>query len=273
METTDGTLLGGRVAYAQPAAGFRSGIEPVLLAAAIPARPGQTVVEAGTGAGAALLCLAARVGDVCGVGIERDPALAALAAANARANGMDRVHVVVADIASLPLRPRMDQAVDHAFANPPYHALGGTPSPLAARRHAKQASPALFAGWAAALAAVLRHRGTVTLILPSAAVPACVAALAACHCPAEAMLPLWPMTGRPAKLVLLRGAKGGRSPFRVLPGLVLHRADGAFTLEADAILRDSAALPMVPSLARPAPPAPSPAPREKAGLVAKATGG
>ena len=60
MDTTEGTLLGGRVRYAQPARGYRTGIEPVLLAAAVPAVPGQAVLEAGTGAGAALLCLAAR---------------------------------------------------------------------------------------------------------------------------------------------------------------------------------------------------------------------
>ncbi len=87
METTDGYLLGGRVRYAQPKAGFRSGIEPVLLAAAIPARPGEHVLEAGTGAGAGLLCLAARVPGLTGVGIERDPGLTAIAAANGVANG------------------------------------------------------------------------------------------------------------------------------------------------------------------------------------------
>ena len=54
MEVTQGHLLGGRVRYAQPRSGFRSGIEPVLLAAAVPARPGERVLEAGSGAGAAL---------------------------------------------------------------------------------------------------------------------------------------------------------------------------------------------------------------------------
>ena len=78
---TRGNLLGGRVSYAQPARGFRSGIEPVLLAAAIPARPGERILEGGSGAGAALLCLAARVGQVQGVGIEQDPALASIGAA------------------------------------------------------------------------------------------------------------------------------------------------------------------------------------------------
>ena len=84
---TGGYLLGGRVRYAQPRQGFRSGIEPVLLAAAVPARAGERVLEGGTGAGAALLCLAARVPGVHGVGIERDGTLVSLARRNASANG------------------------------------------------------------------------------------------------------------------------------------------------------------------------------------------
>jgi tRNA1Val (adenine37-N6)-methyltransferase len=226
------------VRYAQLASGFRSGIEPVLLAAAIPARPGQTVLEAGTGAGAGLLCLSARVPGLTAFGIERDPALAALAARNAGANRMAGVHVVTADIAALPLR----LMCDHAFANPPYHAPGGTPSPLAERRLAKQADTDLFARWTAAMAGVLRHRGTLTLIVPAAAVPACMAALTACRCPPDSLLPLWPKADLPAKLALLRGVKGGRTPVQVLPGLVLHEAGGAFTGAAEAVLRHGDAL-------------------------------
>jgi len=86
LETT-GSLLAGRVVYSQPRRGFRSGIEPVLLAAAVPARAQERVIEAGCGAGAGLLCLAARLPGIGGLGIERDPALAALAARNIAANG------------------------------------------------------------------------------------------------------------------------------------------------------------------------------------------
>jgi len=172
------------------------------------------------------------------LGIERDTALVALAARNARSNGMEGVHFAAADVAALPLRV----ACDHAFANPPYHTPGGTASPLEERRSAKQADAALFGRWMAALAAVLRHRGTLTLIVPTAALPACMAALAASGCPADALLPLWPKVGRAAKLALLRGVKAGRGPLQLLPGMVLHDAGGGFTEVADAVLRGGAAL-------------------------------
>jgi len=238
MQTTGGTLLGGRIAYAQPEKGFRSGIEPVLLAAAIPARAGERVIEAGTGAGAALLCLAARVPGIAGLGVERDPALAALARANITSNAMDGLTVLESDIAALG----ECGVFDHGFANPPYHAESGTPSPLDSRERSKRAPAGLLPLWARALAHRLRPRGTLTLIVPAAVLTDALAALADAACGSAAILPLWPKAGRAAKLLLIHGVKGGRGPSRVLPGLVLHGSTGSYTDAAEAILRDGADL-------------------------------
>jgi tRNA1(Val) A37 N6-methylase TrmN6 len=235
---THGHLLGGRVHYAQPREGFRSGIEPVLLAAALPARPGDHILEAGSGAGATLLCLAARVPDVQGSGIEQDASLVALAQENAVANGRPELRFIAADIATLS----PTGAFDHACANPPYHPPAGTRSPDSGRDVAKRGTDGLLATWSRALARPLRPRGTLTLILPAALLTQAAAAFADAGCQPTAMLPLWPKAGRAAKLILLHGVKGARTPFRVLPGLVVHSADGNFTPEAEAILRDGAPL-------------------------------
>ena len=239
-EITQGTLFGGRIRHDQPRQGFRSGIEPVLLAASLPAQPGEVVLEGGTGSGAALLCLAARVPGVGGVGVEIDPSQAALAAANMAANGFTGVRVVQDDLTTMRLEGRFD----HAMANPPYHAAGGTESPDIARERAKRGDPDLLDVWAMALARTLRHRGTLTFILPAWQIPACLVALAAAGAPAAAIMPLWPRAGVPAKLTIIRGIKGGRSPLSVLPGLALHGPDGRFTDQTDAILRLGEALPL-----------------------------
>ena len=238
METSEGGLLGGRVHYEQPCRGFRSNIEPVLLAAAVPARSGERVLEAGSGAGAALLCLAARVAGISGVGVERDAELAALARRNAAENGFPGLEMVAAAIGEAgPLG-----GFDHALANPPYHPPTGTASPDSMRQLAKQGSPELLGEWTGAMAACLRHRATLTLIVRDAVLPSALAALAAADCPASALFPLWRRTGDSAKLALLRGVKGGRGRFRLLAGLALHRADGSFTPAADAVLREGAGL-------------------------------
>lgn len=238
MQATAGSLLAGTVRYAQPGGGFRSGIEPVLLAAAVPAGSGERVLEAGSGAGATLLCLASRVRGVGGVGVEHDAGLVELARRNAAANRLGGLAFVVADIAAAGAIGEFD----HACANPPYHPTTGTASPDPGRNAAKRGPPGLLGAWALAMGQRLRHRGTLTLILPSAAVPAGLAALAGAGCQPAALLPLWPRRGEAAKLVLLRGVRGARAPLRLLGGLTLHGDDGGFTAEADAVLRGGAPL-------------------------------
>ncbi len=239
-DTSQGSLLGGRVAYRQLRTGHRSGIEPVLLAATIPAAAGAHVLEGGTGAGAGLLCLAARCPGVTGLGVERDGGLAGLARENVQGNGLAGLHILEADLLALPAFP---QPFDHAFANPPWHDAAATASPDPLRDAAKRASPGLLARWAAALAAPLRHGGSLSLIVPAAAAADALAALAQAGCGSPALLPLWPHAGEAARIVVVRGVKGGRGGCRVLPGLVLH--DGpAFTAEARAVLWDGAALPI-----------------------------
>lgn len=238
VATSSGSLLGGRVRYTQPREGFRSGIDAVLLAAAVPARPGETVLEGGAGAGAALLCLAARVPGIRGLGVELDPKLAALARENATASNAEGVSFVAADLLTLS----QSGVFDHAMANPPYHAAAGTASPRPARELAKRGRPGLLRDWAAALVAPLRHRGTLTLILPAASLPEALDAMRTAECGPTAVLPLWPAAGRRAKLMLLHGVKGGRAPLQLLPGLVLHADGGGFTPQTEAVLRDAAAI-------------------------------
>ena len=58
---TRDAMLGGKVQIWQPREGYRAGTDPVLLAASVEARAGQSVLELGCGGGAALCCLGARV--------------------------------------------------------------------------------------------------------------------------------------------------------------------------------------------------------------------
>jgi tRNA1(Val) A37 N6-methylase TrmN6 len=128
------------------------------------------------------------------------------------------------------------------MANPPYHPPGGPASPVPERETAKRGPDGLAGAWIERLAAALRHRGTLTLIVSAWMIPACLGAMARSRCPCSVIFPLWPKTGRAAKLVLLRGIRNGAAPMRLSHGLVLHSAGGGFTDVAEAVLRDGAKL-------------------------------
>lgn len=237
---TDDTLLGGRVRLRQPRDGLRAAIDPVLLAAGIPAKPGERVFEAGCGSGAAFLCLQARVPGLEVVAVERDPGLAALARHNAAANGnAGRVDVRDAELFGLaePL-----PAVAHAFANPPWWAEG-TASEDGRRRAATHLDGTDLAGWARALARPVRSGGTVSLLVPAARLDAALAALAAADCGGILVLPFWPRAGVAARRVLVQGRRHRRGPVVLAAGLVLHDGPAGFSAAADAVLLDGAALP------------------------------
>lgn len=231
METSDGFLLGGRVRYAQPVDGYRTGIEPVLLAASVPARPGERVLEAGAGAGAGLLCLAARVPGLSLTGVEIDPAMAALARRNLAANGMAG-EVWTGDITMCS-----ESGFDHAFANPPWHDQASTPSPVARRRLAKQGN--VLESWVRALVRSVRAGGTVSLILPAAQVARACEAFAVVGF-GVGTTELLPKAGRAAKIAVVRGAVG--DGVVVARPVVLHEEGGKFTAGLEAVLRGGAAL-------------------------------
>lgn len=237
-EFTAGTLLGGRITYQQRRDGHRTGFEPVLLAAAIEAKPGERVLEGGTGAGAALLCLGTRVPGLCGIGLERDAALAELANINFKNNLLEGISCIQADVTKPPF-PR--GTFDHVFANPPWFDQASTLPPDARRALAHHAGPDVLGDWIAALAAMLRPRGSITLILPATSFAQAAAALRLAGCAGVSLFPLWSRSGQAAKMLMLSARRGVKSPDRVLPGLVLHDEAG-ITLAAQSILRDGHAL-------------------------------
>jgi tRNA1(Val) A37 N6-methylase TrmN6 len=238
-------LMGGRVRLWQPTEGYRAATDPVLLAAACPARPGERVLDLGCGVGAAALCLAARVEGLTLHGLELQSDHAALARRNAAANGAP-LEVHEGDVAAPPA-PLRAKPYDHVIANPPFFAAAGSGSPRADRDLARREGAEGVAGWVDAGLRRLRQGGWLTLIHRVERLPAILAALEG-RAGDAAVLPLCPREGRPAPRVIVKARKDARGPFRLAAPLVLHAgaahvADGDdFTAAAAAVLRHGEAL-------------------------------
>ena len=252
---TEDALLGGRVRLIQPARGYRVAVDAVLLAAAVDAAPGQRILDLGAGVGAVGLCVAARLAGCSIVGIELQQALAALAERNANLNGMaGRVRTIVHDLAK-PLPADLGR-FDHVVTNPPYLAAAvADPSPDPSKALATVAaafscsSPDRdiplataqrsfdLARWLDVAAAAAEPAGTLLIIHRSDRLDEILGHLARLGWGGATVKRL-----PPAARVLVRARRADRPTRHDAPPLTLHRPDGGYTDEAEAILRHAGAL-------------------------------
>lgn len=239
-DLTQDAFLGGRLQIWQPRAGFRSGVDAVLLAAAVPAEAGQVALELGCGVGVASLCLAHRVPGLRVVGAEIQPEYAALARKNAVENQLP-VEVVVADLMTLPDTVRQT-SFDHVLMNPPYFLRDqGSAAPDPGRDLARGGATAL-ADWIDVATRRLAPGGVLSLIQRAERMPDVLAAMDA-RLGAVELLPILPRAGQSAGLFLLRGRKGRKTQFQLRAPVIMHNgvrhaaADDAYSEGVEAALR------------------------------------
>ena len=236
-------FLDGRVRARQPRAGYRSGVDAVYLAAAAPAKPGQTVLDLGTGAGVAALCLGARVAGISLHGLEIDADYAALAESNGVDAGTE-ITIWCGNVADPPSGLRA-LSFDGVIANPPYFRSGAYLASDAKGHAHSEVVP--LSVWIDCALRRLKPGGWLAIIQRAERLSEIITSLAG-RAGDIRIKPIAGRAGRDASRVLVTARKGGKGPLVLAAPLIEHagaahlRDGDDFTDEARAILRDGAAL-------------------------------
>ena len=240
---TEDKLLDGRVIFLQPRHGYRVAIDPVLLAAAVPARSGDRILDLGSGTGAASLCLAARLQDVHVTGLELQHDLVDLARKSADFSGLGgQVSFEPGDILTPPYSVT-GAKFDHVMANPPYMAKGaGFPPSDPQKALAYVEGPAVLEDWLELAQRSIKTGGTVTFIHRSDRQEELMAGFSSDKW-CVTLLPLWSKAQeRAAKRVIIHAQHGAGMAPVIAPSLVLHDVDGRYSEKANAVLKDCASI-------------------------------
>lgn len=239
-------FLGGLVQLAQPLKGYRAGVDPVLLAASVPARAGETVLELGCGGGVASLCLGRRVAGLSLTGVEVQRDYAALAELNAAQNGIN-LTVHVADINALPAAIKA-QRFDHVIANPPYYDRARSVPSRDEGRETGLGGGTPLSKWVRVASKRLAPKGHLHFVQRADRLPELMSAIHKSLGSIE-LQPLYARRGRDAHLFLIRAKKEGRADFRLHAPIVMHQGetheekDKNYNDVIEAVLRHGAALP------------------------------
>jgi len=239
----------GHVQVLQPKSGYRAAIDPVILAAALDRpRQGHRLLDVGCGAGVAGLCAMSLArtltegepGTVSLKGIDIDRGMLDLASHSIGLNGFDMegfsMRAEWADIAE-PSSWLEQGCWDQVFSNPPYlqaSAADGKARPDFETANRETTVP--LAEWIGFMTEMVKPKSRLVLVHRADRLTEIVAAFRQRGVGGIEIFPLWPKSETPAKRVIVRGRKGVRTGDRLLPGLILHEADGSYTAEATAVL-------------------------------------
>jgi len=247
MLTTIDKILGGRVWLCQPKQGYRVAMDSVLLAAAIPAQPGDRVLDLGVGTGAVSFCLLARVPGVQMVGIDNNPEHLALARDGLARNHRfaDALHLLEGDIAAISQggTPALAAGTfDYVVANPPYHPHAAyAPSPYASKNagHAGQD----LAAWVKAACHALKPGGWFYSIFPQHAHTPWLQAVQAQFNQVRLKPLLAKASGGKHRVLIAASNQPLPGCYQVTP-FILHEETGGYTPQGQAVLWEMAAIAM-----------------------------
>ena len=229
-DRTEDTFFNGRIRVLQHREGYRFSIDAVLLAAFSAPGAGDRILDLGTGCGIMPLILGCRHPAVHITGIEVQPELAALAAQNVEANGMNaRITIIRADMRSLSAQA-VSGPVDLVISNPPYRkGRSGRINSHPQRAVARHEILATLQDVTGAASRLLGIGGRFSVIYPAERITDLLTNLRSAGIEPKHIQTVHARERDPARLVLVSGVKGGRPGAAVHEPLVIFQPDGAYS--------------------------------------------
>ena len=238
-ETTEDTLLGGRVTLIQPRRGFRSSLDPVLLARFL-APPYGRFLDIGCATGALSFSLLAGDARASGVGVELQPRLARLAALGRERNAVvERFKLLEGDVRVPATTVGLGlESFDLVATNPPFRRVErGQSSPDGERAVANHEVTLTLVEWLEVARRLVKVGGRVGVVYAAERLPELLGGLSERDLTPVRLRAVHPFADRAAVRVLVEAQRGSRRPLAIEAPLILHEGDPPrFTEQARALL-------------------------------------
>ena len=229
--TTD-TFFNGRLQVKQNRSGYRFSIDAVLLAGHIRLRPGDKVLDLGTGCGIIPLILAYHHKKIKVYGVEIQKELADIASGNVKENRMeDRITILCRDMKELK-HDMVSGPVDLIVCNPPYRKTkSGRMNPDEQRAVARHEIKVKLNDVIETARRMLRTSGRFVMIYPAQRMIDMLTQMRSNCIEPKFFRMIYSDLNSEAKLILVEGIKGGRPGAKIGPPLIIYCKDGSYTDE------------------------------------------
>ncbi len=213
------TFLEGRLRLIQSVHGYRFSIDAIFLAEFVTIKPGDLVVDLGTGCGIMLLMLLAQKQVGTCIGLEIQQELASQAARNASLNGFNKhMHVIAGDLRRCPIK---EGKADVVICNPPYRkAQSGRINPELEKAIARHELMATLDDILATSSRLLKPKGRLAIVYPSERTVDLLTKMRRYQLEPKRVQIQYPSLGAPGKLLLVESSLGARPGIKLLPPLM-----------------------------------------------------
>lgn len=216
----------------QKTAGFRFGMDAVLLSDFVRAEAQATVADFGTGTGILPLLMWGRGKGQRFEAFEIQREMADMARRSVALNGLSaRIQVHEASVEEAPSL-LSSGSVDVIVCNPPYGMPGATlHNPGLSKDLARHQDQRGLKPWFTAAYRLLRGRGRMALIYPAPMMLSLMNDLSRAALIPKRFRLIYPRVDKPANLVLVEAVKDARPTLQPEPPLIVYEQDGTMTPE------------------------------------------
>lgn len=211
---------------------FCFGVDAVILSGFAQVKPGESVLDLGTGTGVIPVLLAAKTEGKHFAGLEIQAESAEMAARSVRLNELEeRVSIVEGDIKNAAALFG-GSSFDVVVSNPPYmNGGGGLVNPNEAKAIARHEIFCTLEDVAAAAGKILRPKGRFYMIHRPHRLTDILTVLRQYNLEPKRLRFVHPYVEKPPTMVLVEAGRGGRPMVKVEAPLVIYRAPGEYTEE------------------------------------------
>ena len=231
--TTD-TFFSGRIGVKQYRSGYRFSIDSVLLSHYVKPRPGDAILDLGTGCGIIPLLLAYCNPGISIHGVELQKDLAELATCNVVANQMtDQIRIICQDMVTLK-RDDLPINVNVVVCNPPYRKIAsGRINANTQRAVARHELQITLDGIVETAKRLLDISGRFVAIYPAQRATEILSKMHSAALEPKQLTMIHSYRHSNAGLMIVEGVRGARPGITIGPPLVLYHADGRYTAEVE----------------------------------------
>jgi len=243
-QTTYDKFLNGSIIIEQLLEGGRSGSDTILLAASIPANPGEAILEVGTGNGTASIALAKQISDLKIIAIDIDPINLNIAKRNVISNKLSKnIDMFNEDITkrnlSFSFKNKIIKSFNHIFMNPPYYDANKIILPTSDHNKvAKSFNYNLMDSWLDVSLRLIKQKGTITIINKVANLDIIIRKLSTYG--SLIILPLAANNKKETDRIIINFKMGSKSNTRILNSIILHSDLGTYSNDVEDVLRGRA---------------------------------